>query len=241
MPKTLQEKNAEDLGARVRAVRELAGLQPREVAKAAGMGRRELQAVERGAKGLSATSSVRVAGALGVDPDVLVGVGFEGDLVRAGSIDDQIDRVIGHDPEHWDDLPSSVDDLPPALPVNLPNPERRKDYATRNRIEQSWREVRAEMGDTLTSCARLISAGSGDDVRRLVERLEQDLQQLKSRRTFQRNLADHERALDRVRGTGGNAPAAHRTAAHHRRRLGQHLTVARASRSLRSVQLLPSP
>ena len=31
------------------------------------------------------------------------------------------------------------------------------------------------MGDTLTSCARLISAGSGDDVRRLIERLEQDL------------------------------------------------------------------
>ncbi len=77
---------------------------------------------------------------------------------------------------------------------------------TRSRIEQSWRDLRAEMGDTLTSCARLISAGSGDDVRRLVERLERDLQQLKSRRTFQRNLADHERALDRVRGTGGNVP-----------------------------------
>src|SRR5262249_27028141 len=132
-------------------------------------------------------------------------VGFEGDLVRA-SVDDRIDQVVGHDPDHWNDLPGSVDDLPPALPVNLPNPERRKDYATRNRIEQSWREVRAAMGDTLTSCARLISAGSGDDVRRLVERLEHDLNQLKSRRAFQRNLADHERALDRVRGTGGNRP-----------------------------------
>jgi hypothetical protein len=64
------------------------------------------------------------------------------------------------------------------------------------------------MGDTLTSCARLVSAGSGDDVRGLVERLERDLQQLKSRRTYQRNLADHERALDRVRGTGGNVPGA---------------------------------
>ena len=38
------------------------------------------------------------------------------------------------------------------------------------------------MGDALTSCARLISAGSGDDVRRLIERLERDLQQLKSQR-----------------------------------------------------------
>jgi len=62
------------------------------------------------------------------------------------------------------------------------------------------------MGDALTSCARLISAGSGDDVRRLIERLERDLQELKSKRAFNRNLADHERALDRVRGTGGNEP-----------------------------------
>src|SRR5205807_885391 len=74
------------------------------------------------------------------------------------------------------------------------------------RIEQSWREVRNEMGDALTSCARLISAGSGDDVRRLVERLERDLQQLKSRRVFQRNLADHERALQKVRGTRPDGP-----------------------------------
>jgi transcriptional regulator with XRE-family HTH domain len=199
------EPKAEDLGARVRAVRELAGLHQRDVAKAAGMGRRDLQAVERGAKVLSPDELRALAGALGVDPDVLVGVGFEGDLVRA-SVDDRIDQVVGHDPDRWDNLPVSVDDLPPALPVNLPNPERRKDYATRNRIEQSWREVRAELGDTLTSCARLISAGSGDDVRRLITRLEQDLTQLKSRRTFQRNLADHERALDRVRGTGGNRP-----------------------------------
>ena len=198
MPETTKELKTEDLGARVRAVRELSGASQKDVAKAAGMSRRELQAAERGAKRLSTAELRAVAGALGVDPDVLVGVGFEGEFVRAGSIDDQIDRVIGHDPEHWDDLPGSVADLPPALPVNLPNPERRK------RIEQSWREVRSEMGETLTSCARLVSAGSGDDVRRLIERLEGDLQQLKSRRAFQRNLADHERALERVRGTGGN-------------------------------------
>jgi len=83
--------------------------------------------------------------------------------------------------------------------VNLPNPERRKDFHTRNRIEQSWREVRGEMGDTLTSCARLISAGSGDDVRRLIDRLERDLQELKARRAFLRKLADHERDLHRAR------------------------------------------
>jgi transcriptional regulator with XRE-family HTH domain len=202
---TQHELKAEDLGARVRAVRELAGAHPRDVAKAAGMSRRELQAAERGAKRLSADELHAVAGALGVDPDVLVGVGFEGELARAGTVNDRIDRAVGHDPDAWDDFPSSVEDLPPALPVNLPNPERRKDYATRDRIEQSWREVRGDMGDALTSCARLISAGSGDDVRRLVERLERDLTVLKAKRSFQRNLADHERALDRARGASGTS------------------------------------
>jgi transcriptional regulator with XRE-family HTH domain len=201
-----QELKAEDLGARVRAVRELAGAHQREVAKAAGMSRRELQAAERGAKRLSTAELRAVAGALGVDPDVLVGVGYDGDLVRAGSIEDRIDAVVGHDPDHWDDLPTSVDDLPPALPVNLPNPERRKDFVTRERIERSWRDVRNEMGDALTSCARLVSAGSGDDVRRLIERLERDLTALKAKRTFQRNLADHERALERARATGVSRP-----------------------------------
>jgi transcriptional regulator with XRE-family HTH domain len=198
VPGSPQELKTEDLGARVRAVRELAGLHQRDVAKAAGMSRRDLQAAERGAKRLDVAELRAVAGALGVDPDVLVGVGFEGDLTRA-PIDQRIDEVVGHDPAQWGDLPESVEDLPPALPVNLPNPERRKDFTTRNRIEQSWRDVRAEMGDALTSCARLISAGSGDDVRRLVERLERDLQELKSRRAFQRKLADHERDLQRVR------------------------------------------
>jgi transcriptional regulator with XRE-family HTH domain len=193
-----QELKAEDLGARIKAVRELAGAQQREVAKAAGMSRRELQAVERGAKRLDSDELRAVAGALGVDPDVFVGVGFEGDLVRA-PIEERIDAVIGHDPDRWDDFPASVDDLPPALPVHLPNPERRKDFVTRERIEHSWRGVRNEMGDALTSCARLVSAGSGDDVRRLIDRLEHDLAALKAKRIFQRNLADHERALERVR------------------------------------------
>ena len=201
-----QELKTEDLGARLRAVRELAGAHQRDVAKAAGLSRRELQAAERGAKRLSDDELRALAGALGVDPDVLVGVGFDGELVRAASVEDRIDSAVGHDPDQWDDIPPSVGDLPHAAPVDLPNSERRKDFTTRNRIERSWREVRNEMGDALTSCARLISAGSGDDVRRLIERLERDLQALKSKRTFQRNLANHERALERVRGTGGNTP-----------------------------------
>jgi transcriptional regulator with XRE-family HTH domain len=194
----------EDMGARLRAVRELSGANTRDVAKSAGLSRRELQAAERGVKRLSPDQLHALAGALSVDPEVLVGVGFAGELVRAGTVEDRIDRVVGHDPDQWDDLPASVDDLPPALPVNLPNPERRKDYETRRRIEQSWRDIRNEMGDTLTSCARLISAGSGDDVRRLIDRLERDLQQLKTHRMFQRNLADHERALHKARSAGPN-------------------------------------
>src|SRR4029078_13195936 len=81
--------------------------------------------------------------------DVLVGVGFEGELNRA----------------------ATDDELPPAGSANLPPPERRRDFDPRNHIERSWRDVRAEMGDALTSCARLISAGSGDHVRRLIEHL----------------------------------------------------------------------
>jgi hypothetical protein len=129
-----------------------------------------------------------------------VGVGFDGELARA---------AVEHRPANgtdtgWDEPRASIDDAA-SQPAHLPNPERRKDFATRNRIEASWRDVRAEMGDALTSCARLISAGSGDDVRRLVERLERDLAELKSRRAFQRKLADHERDLQRVRRPQGAA------------------------------------
>lgn len=179
----------EDLGARIKAVRELAGKDERDVAKAAGMSQRELRAAERGVKRLSADELRALAGALGVGADVLTGEGF----------DDRADTFAGHDADHWGDLPDGVDDLSSAVAANLPNPERRKDFTTRQRIEQSWRDVRSEMGDALTSCARLISAGSGDDVRRLIDRLERDLQDLKARRAFQRKLGDHERDLQRVR------------------------------------------
>jgi len=159
------ELKAEDLGARVRAVRELQGAAQADLARAAGMSRRELQAAERGGKRLTPDELQALARALGVELDLLVGVPTDHDLLSA-------DR---------------------------PSPERRKDLATRSRIEQSWSDVRAELGDVLTSCARLVSAGSGDDVRRLLERLERDLQELKAHRTFLRKLADHERDLQQVR------------------------------------------
>jgi transcriptional regulator with XRE-family HTH domain len=192
----------EDIGSRLRAVRELTGTSAREVAKAAGLSGRELRAAERGAKRLTADELHALAGSLGVDPEVLVGVGFEGELFRPGTTEDRIDQVIGHDPDGWDALPASVEDLPAALPVNLPDPERRQALSTRARIEQSWHEVREEMSDALSNCARLLSAGSGDDVRVVLDSLERDLQALKSRRSFLRALSQHERAVLRARGAG---------------------------------------
>ncbi len=194
---TQHELKAEDLGARIRTVRELAGADPRDVAKKAGISRRDLQAAERGVRRLSNDELRAVARALRVDPDVLVGVGFEGELARA--------KVVRRDVE---DQHAAGVEWPPAPPANLPNAERRRDYVTRERIERSWRDVRNEMSDALTSSARLVSAGSGDDVRRLIERLERDLTQLKAKQSFLRALADHERALERARGTGGNVPVA---------------------------------
>lgn len=186
----------------MRAVRELAGADPRDVAHQAGMSRRELQAAERGAKRLTASELHAIAGALGVDPDVLTGGGFEGELARASVVHP------GTRDGRRDDARTSDGNWPPALPVNTPNPERRKDFVTRERIERSWRDVRNEMSDALTSCARLVSAGSGDDIRRLLERLERDLTQLKSKHAFLRTLADHERAVERARATGANLQVA---------------------------------
>ena len=72
--------------------------------------------------------------------------------------------------------PNSVDDLPPALPVNLPNPERRRDFSDpQPRSSSRGARCATRWATRSTSCARLISAGSGDDVRRLIERLERDL------------------------------------------------------------------
>jgi hypothetical protein len=143
-----------------------------------------------------------------VDPDVLVGVGFEGELVRAATANDCTGQVVGHDPERWDDPPNPVHDHPQALPVNLLNVDRRSDHATRQRIEQSWHDVRNEMHETLSTCTRLVSAGAGDDVRRLIERLEYDLHVLKTSRVFQRTLADHEQALTRARRAGVDGSSA---------------------------------
>ncbi len=188
----------EDTGARLRAVRELAGLTTRDVARAAGLSRREIGLVERGKRILDPDELRALAGALGVEPEVLVSQGL-GELGPATTEADRIDAVAGHDPDHWHALPVSAADLPPALPVDLPDPERRNDLDTRRRVEESWAELRAELDDVLTRCARLSQATSGDDVRDLVDGLETEIRVLKGDRAFQRELAKHERMIGRAR------------------------------------------
>ena len=63
-------------------------------------------------------------------------------------------------------------------------------------------------GIGLATCTRLAAAGAGDDVRRLIERLEYDLHVLKTSHVFQRTLADHEQALTRARGAGVDGSSA---------------------------------
>ncbi|MFI5053747.1 MAG: helix-turn-helix domain-containing protein, partial [Acidimicrobiia bacterium] len=60
------ELRPEDTGARLRAVRELAGLSPREVARAAGLSRHEIEAVERGRRRVSQDELDALADALNV-------------------------------------------------------------------------------------------------------------------------------------------------------------------------------
>lgn len=207
MAEASQDLHDEDLGARIRAVRELAGAGQRELAKAVGMSRRELQAAERGARHLSTEELRALAGALGVEPDVFTGDGVVRGPERAGSTPDGATDPDGSAPggtqAPWPPAPNQATaagahDEPPR------RTERRKDLVTRSRVDESWNSVRAEMHDVLGDCARVISAGSGSDVRELLQQLERDLMALKAQRSFQRGLADHERSLQHVR-TGRRA------------------------------------
>jgi DNA-binding XRE family transcriptional regulator len=187
---TPENLRTEDLGARLRAVRELAGAGQRDVAKAAGLSRRDLQAAERGAKRLSHDELTAVAVALGIDADVFA---TSDDALAGADSGATAEPVVGST--------GPAADVTNA-PASTRRPERRRDHGTRAGVEQSWRTVRDEMTDVLTSCARLLSAGAGDDVRRLLENLDHDLNTLRTQGTFRSHLADHERALAHVRGTG---------------------------------------
>jgi transcriptional regulator with XRE-family HTH domain len=201
-----EDLRPEDTGARLRAVRELAGLSSRDIARAAGISKRELAAAERGKQRLTQEQLRALAGALGIEPEVLVSAGL-GQLDQQASESDRIDAFVGHDPDGWDALPASPSALPPALPVDLPNPERRRDPMSRKRVEDSWTDVRSEMDGVIRQCMKVSTIGSGDDIREMLDMLEIEVRRLKTSHTFLRAVARHERLITQVRGGTRNKPS----------------------------------
>ena len=171
------------------------------------MTRRELAAVERGGRDLTVDEARALAGALGVERDAFLAAtpGTDHELDTAT----RIDNVIGHDPDHWDELPADPADLPPALPFDLPESERRSDVGTRERVDRSWATVRREMDDVLAACAKVSNAGSSDDMHALLKNLEATVDRLSRRTAFQRHVTRHNAELADARGTrvGASTPA----------------------------------
>ena len=165
----------EDTGARLRAVRELAGLSPRDVARAAGLTPHEIAAAERGRRRLSTDELGALATALNVAPDMLISAGTG---PTATATDPDLDATPSPDASRR---------------------ERRRDFNTRKQVEDSWADLRVQMESVIRQCLRVSTVGSGDDVPELLDSLEVAIRQLKISRSFQRELARHERMLAAAR------------------------------------------
>jgi hypothetical protein len=119
---------------------------------------------------------------------------------------------VGHDPDEWDALPASPSQLPAALPVNMPNPERRRDLNTRKRVEDSWADVRGQMEGVIRQAMRISTIGSGDDIRELLDSLDLEIRRLKTNNNFLRGIARHERIVENTRsGSSKRSSAASST------------------------------
>lgn len=195
-----EESSSTVTGMRVRAVRELSGMSRHDVARSTGLTRREIAAVERGNRTLDADEARALAGALNVEPDAFVDAGTNS-TTSATDTATRIDEVIGHDPDSWHDLPATAADLPKPLPFDLPESERRTDYDTRERIDNSWAAVRRDMDDVLDACAKVSNASSGDDMHALLKELEARVDLLSRRSSFQRHASRHNAELAKARGT----------------------------------------
>jgi transcriptional regulator with XRE-family HTH domain len=183
---------AEDIGVRLRAVRELTGLSVGEVSKASGVPRRDINAAEHGRRVLDAAAMRAVAGALGVQPGVLVSSA----------------------PQPTPDQPDSSYVLPmnPAarlgaerpgpIAFDLPAAERRIDEDTRADLEQSWVAVRSEMHDVLDAATRLAMCGNTDDATVLMRNVVTEIDKLQRKRSFQQAVARHQSELLEARTTG---------------------------------------
>jgi transcriptional regulator with XRE-family HTH domain len=174
VPADTAEIRPEDIGARVRAVRELAGLSPRDVGQAAGLSGREVAAVERGSRPVSVDELRAIAAALHVSAKVLVAA-----------------------------APAPAQGQQPALTPADPGADRRRDFNTRKWVEDSWSDLRAEMEDVIRQCMRVSTVGSGDDVPALLDGLERELRRLRINADFQRELIRHERTVAQARGKSG--------------------------------------
>jgi transcriptional regulator with XRE-family HTH domain len=182
-------------GKRAREVRTALGLTRADVARSAGLTSRGLAAAERGRRELTVAQWRSLAGSLGVEVALLLPAELlPEDTPEAEA--ERIDEFVGHDPDHeWNRMPRTAADLPPDLPMDLPDPERRRNEHTRARLERSWSEIRSDLDDVIACCDRLAHAGSGADVEELLDALDAASAEVRSRRSFQRRLVNHRKAL----------------------------------------------
>jgi transcriptional regulator with XRE-family HTH domain len=178
------ELTAEDIGVRIRAVRELAGFTVGQVSKASGVPRRDINSAEHGRRVLDTAAMRAVAGALGVSPGVLVSSSPH--AAREEPLDD---AAFG----------TPVDATTGPIPYDLPSSERRIDADTRAELEQSWVAVRGEMHEALEAATRLAMCNSSDDPVTLMRNVEFEIDKLKRKRSFQQHVARHQAELLQAR------------------------------------------
>jgi transcriptional regulator with XRE-family HTH domain len=135
-------------GMRVRAVRELGGRSRSEIARAAGITRRDLAAVERGDRPLSHTEAHAIADALDVDGDAFLAPDELATMPRA---------VVMPDRDAGDHAAS---DSAAIAPKPTPKPEL---------------ALRSDIDDVLDACTRVSQAQSDDDVYARLRDLESTL------------------------------------------------------------------
>ena len=139
-------------GMRVRAVRELGGRSRSEIARAAGLSRRDLAAVERGDRALSRSEAHAIADALDVDGDAFLAADELASIPRAVVTCDHVDE-----PERTEPVTT------PSTPAPAP------------RTHERERALRNGIDDVLDACARVSEARTDDDVYALLRDLEATL------------------------------------------------------------------
>ena len=182
------ELTAEDVGVRLRAVRELAGLTVGQVSKASGVPRRDINAAEFGRRVLDSASMRAVAGALGVAPTVLVS--SSPNAVRDEPRDDSASRA-------------PAEPLGTPIAFDLPSSERRIDADAREKLERSWVAVRGEMHGVIEAATRLAMCGSGDDPSALMRAVEFEIDKIGRSRGFQTQVARYQAELLESRAASG--------------------------------------